>query len=220
MRSGEATGRRLIRHPSERPRADRCGPTAGVLSHRPRHHLTAQSQTPGRGGCAMEEPRTIRVGMSVQSADGEQLGTVVEVTDDALRIAKGLISPKEYRALRTEVQTVAADTVTLRQSAGSSLGPAVSSRVRRCRRSTQATCSGQPRAPMTSRRRRMSCGERPSPGRAPSPRRPRPAAAAAATDERAPRSASDERLGPRWPASLAARAVSCPAAVRVQLPCR
>ena len=66
----------------------------------------------------MEEPRTIRVGMSVQSADGEQLGTVVELTDDALRIAKGLISPKEYRALRTEVQTVAADTVTLRQSAG------------------------------------------------------------------------------------------------------
>ncbi|MGZ6035646.1 MAG: hypothetical protein ACXWLG_09400 [Myxococcaceae bacterium] len=66
----------------------------------------------------MEEPRTIRVGMSVQSADGEQLGTVVEVTNDALRIAKGLISPKEYRALRTEVQTVASDTVTLRQSAG------------------------------------------------------------------------------------------------------
>lgn len=66
----------------------------------------------------MEEPRTIRVGMSVQSADGEQLGTVVEVTDDALRIAKGLISPKEYRALLTEVQTVASDTVTLRQSAG------------------------------------------------------------------------------------------------------
>ncbi|HZJ55484.1 MAG TPA: hypothetical protein VFD38_15195 [Myxococcaceae bacterium] len=66
----------------------------------------------------MEELRTIRVGMSVQSADGEQLGTVVEVTDDAFRIAKGLILPKEYRALRTDVQTIAADTVTLRQSAG------------------------------------------------------------------------------------------------------
>lgn len=66
----------------------------------------------------MEDPRTIRVGMSVQSADGEQLGTIVELTDDTLRIAKGLIFPKEYRALRTEVQTVAAGTVTLRQSAG------------------------------------------------------------------------------------------------------
>ncbi len=66
----------------------------------------------------MEESRTIRVGMSVQSADGEQLGTIVELTDDALRIAKGLFFPKEYRALRTEVQTVAAGTVTLRQSAG------------------------------------------------------------------------------------------------------
>ena len=66
----------------------------------------------------MEEPRTIRVGMSVQSADGEQLGTIVELTDDALRIAKGLIFRKEYRALLTEVQAVAAGTVTLRQSAG------------------------------------------------------------------------------------------------------
>ena len=65
----------------------------------------------------MHELRTIRVGMSVQSADGEQLGTVVELTDDGLRIAKGLFFPKEYRALRTDVQTVAADTVTLRQTA-------------------------------------------------------------------------------------------------------
>ena len=65
----------------------------------------------------MQEPRTIRVGMSVQSADGEQLGTVVEVTDDGLRIAKGLFFPQEYQALRTDVQTVAADTVTLRQTA-------------------------------------------------------------------------------------------------------
>ena len=66
----------------------------------------------------MEELRTIRVGMSVQTSDGEQLGTVVEVTDDGFRIGKGLISPKEYRAMRSEVQTVAADTVTLRQSSG------------------------------------------------------------------------------------------------------
>jgi len=65
----------------------------------------------------MQEPRTIHVGMSVQSADGEQLGSVVEAAGDTLRIAKGVFFPKEYCALTTDVQVVAADTITLRQTA-------------------------------------------------------------------------------------------------------
>ena len=60
---------------------------------------------------------TIRVGMSVQSADGEQLGTVVAVSAEDFRIAKGLGLPKGVPGpLAQDVVSVAADTVTLRQT--------------------------------------------------------------------------------------------------------
>jgi len=65
----------------------------------------------------MQPPGTIRVGMSVQSADGEQLGTVVAVSEGEFRIARGLFFQKEYLALSEDVLNLAADTVTLRQTA-------------------------------------------------------------------------------------------------------
>jgi hypothetical protein len=54
----------------------------------------------------MFERTGIREGMVVRSADGEKLGKVFAVGDDAFHIEKGLFFPKDYVARFTDVTDI------------------------------------------------------------------------------------------------------------------
>jgi hypothetical protein len=56
---------------------------------------------------------TVRVGMSVFSADGEKLGNVVRRDADSFIIEKGLFFPKDYLCRYADVASVAGDDVRL-----------------------------------------------------------------------------------------------------------
>jgi hypothetical protein len=56
---------------------------------------------------------TVRVGMSVFSADGEKLGNVVRRDADSFIIEKGLFFPKDYLCHYADVASVAGDDVRL-----------------------------------------------------------------------------------------------------------